>query len=153
MSYNTCIDLMRRDNYKEAIKCYQNHLKKDKDNPFTIYQIGKCYLSINEYKKAHKFFTKALDLKPDQFSFWLALGSLYMTEWKTDFRKAIEYFEKSRKLKPDFENTLFLLGVCYNRIGKLEKAEDVLITCFKINPNFIDAAILLSEIQKRLGRF
>ena len=51
--------------YEEALKCYNNALKLDKNDLSAIYNKGIVLKEIGKYEEALKCFKKALELDPD----------------------------------------------------------------------------------------
>ena len=51
------------------------------------------------------------------------------------YQKAVNYFEKSLSLGRETNFIYRNLGVSYQRAGKVQKAEDALLTALKLNPN------------------
>jgi tetratricopeptide (TPR) repeat protein len=84
-------------------------LKADPKNFETLVQIGNLYYDHRLYPEAIEYYTRALELRPDEINVRTDLGTAF---WYGGFpEKAVVEYQKSLAVDPTHANTLFNLGV------------------------------------------
>lgn len=94
-----------KDKYKEAIKCYDDALKIEKNNLDVLNNKGNALLQFEWYDEAFKCFDKVLEIDPNNAEGWNNRGYALATIEK--FEQAIFYYDKS-------------LEICHNRHMRAE---------------------------------
>ncbi len=82
-----------------AITSYNEALKLDPNNPYSLTQLGIVYYQNKDYQNAKTNLDKALNLKPDYSNALYFFGLVYDSLGQKD--KAIEQFSKLAELNPD----------------------------------------------------
>lgn len=90
---------------------------------FVYTQRGLAYEDLKRLDEAENDFRHAMELFPNDFDSYLALGTLYAKE-KREFRTAIEFYEKAVKAKPTLAVGYEMIGNAYSNLGDFEKAEE-----------------------------
>ena len=84
-------------------------LKADPKNFETLVQVGNLYYDHRIYPEAIEYYTRALELRPNDVNVRTDLGTAY---WYSSFpEKAVAEYQKSLSVDPVHANTLFNLGV------------------------------------------
>ena len=127
--------------YKEAEEQYSNAIKIDKGYPRTYY-----LMSLN-YEKAGKI-TKAIDIlkkvKNDEQSLF-QLGRLYTVQ--KDYKKAIETLKKALSKRETASDTLYYLGLAYEKQGNKKEAAGYYQKALKFAPDFELASNALKRVK------
>lgn len=90
---------------------------------FVHTQRGLAYQDLKRYDEAERDYEQAMNLIPEDFDAYLAMGTLY-AKVKKQFEKAIEYYEKAVKLKPTLAVGYEMIGNAYSNLGNYDKAEE-----------------------------
>ena len=90
---------------------------------FVYTQRGLAYQDLKRLDEAERDFEQAMELFPEEFDAFLAMGTLYAKE-KRQFAKAIEYYEKAVKLKPSLAVGYEMIGNAYSNLEDYDKAEE-----------------------------
>ena len=86
------------------------------------------------YKKAIKYYEKAIEADSDYFDAYLLLGAVY-SENKTGKEKAIEYYNKAISINDTNSKAFFSLGVVYGNDNDYDKAIELFKKGLSLNPN------------------
>lgn len=93
-------------------------------NPAFVYtQRGLAYQDLKRFDEAEVDFKRAMELFPNDFDSYLAMGTLYAKE-RRDFKTAIVYYEKAVKAKPTLAVGYEMIGNAYSNLGDYDKAEE-----------------------------
>jgi tetratricopeptide (TPR) repeat protein len=95
-------------------------LKLDSTFGYAYFNLGKVYISEENYKKAKLNFLKNLDLEPNHQEAIFQLGNIAVTEKKYD--KALAYFTKVITLNPEFMEAYNNRGFVYMILGEKANA-------------------------------
>ncbi|MBI3670691.1 MAG: tetratricopeptide repeat protein, partial [Acidobacteria bacterium] len=84
-------------------------LKADPKNADTLVQLGNLYYDNHVYPQAIEYYTRALELRPNDPNVRTDLGTAF---WYSGFaEKAVAEYQKSLAANPTHANTLFNVGV------------------------------------------
>jgi tetratricopeptide (TPR) repeat protein len=153
--FNQASVFLRKEDYKEAAKLYEQVLEFIPNDPQTLELLGSCYVMNHELKKANVAFSQLKTVQKQQL-----LSSNYVLE---DFFKGLispdglravfkevdpnmqsliekaKLLEKVHKKSPKFRSALYQLGVTYLQLHQYEKA----FLCFKkLYPEASDDPVL-----------
>ena len=67
------------------------------------------------------------------------------------YAKAIEYLEKDIKSN-EYYRTIFTLGKCYQKLGKLKKAEKCFKRVLELAPNDVYTRLELGKLYAKQGK-
>ncbi|MEJ2109362.1 MAG: tetratricopeptide repeat protein, partial [Acidobacteriota bacterium] len=81
-----------------AIELFQRSIALNSKYPSSVNNLGSAYFANKNFKKAEKYFKKAIKMKEDEASFHLNLGTLYFETEKPE--KAIKEWRLSLTLDP-----------------------------------------------------
>lgn len=121
-----------------------------------IYETRSIVPFINEYNKALKYYSKALDLikaSPSsagntEINIYLNTRIGYIYFEKKNYSQAIEYLEKAKEMSPQNVEANYYLGLSYDKIGKEEKARECLSRVIELAPQ----SEFAREAEKKLKK-
>lgn len=87
------------ENFKQAVKAYQNVLKTDKD-PSVMVDMATAAFSSGDHDLAEKTFKEALALKPDFYTGLVNYG-IFLVNVKQDIPGAIAQWQKAQEVAPN----------------------------------------------------
>jgi len=122
-------------------------LKADPKNFDTLAQIGNLYYDHRIYPEAIEYYSRALDLRPNDVNVRTDLGTAF---WYGGFpEKAVAEYQKSLSVDPTHANTLFNLGVVRSEglkdpSGAIAAWENLL----KVHPDYPEKQRVLELIEK-----
>ncbi len=126
-------------------------LKADPKNFDTLVQIGNLYYDHRIYPEAIEYYTRALELRPNDVNVRTDLGTAF---WYGGFpEKAVAEYQKSLSVDPTHPNTLFNLGVVRaeglkDPSGAIAAWEKLL----KTHPEYPEKQRVLELIEKARGQ-
>lgn len=107
------------------------------------------YYLDGKYEDALLTLKKAIELDPNEFYLYIALGILY---YYTDhFEAATSSFQRALSLQPHSADTYMCLGIAYYSIGQIEEAKEALsksIELFQEKAEMTEIFILESLLKK-----
>ncbi len=103
--------------HKEALDDIKRlrRISSDKSNIQSLY--GTYYLAINQPKKAHKAFTKAILLKPTESKYYLQRGKLLQNQ--ENYEDAILNFSKVIELDQNNDEAFLQRGIAYHKVNNI----------------------------------
>lgn len=88
-------------NYEEAIKCYTQALRIDKDNIQIVRDLANLQIQMRNYEALNETEFQLVNLRPNLKQFWIGLAfSYYLLKKYDSALKVLEAFESSLKEKP-----------------------------------------------------
>jgi len=138
--------------YKRAIKIYESILKEDEQFFPAIYNCGLIYLNqrIN-IKSAIALLEKSLIIQPNNIELLLSLAAAYEEVYR--FKDAINLIEKAKLLNQKDPRVYYQLGCLYTHFNKLDLSIKNLDYCLELNPNYIMASYVKSNLLLKEGDF
>ena len=140
--------------YKEAAEQLTQAVELTPDNASVWTSLGTTYLYMGRYQDAEPAYRRSLALAPT-FNAYQALGMTYYRMRRFD--EAITVFEQARRLSNNYRGPGSLGRVYYWQGRKaearalLDVAIDRLEHALQVNPNDVDAHLLLAEFHAKLG--
>ena len=139
------------DNYKKAIELLKSIEKTEENTYIWNYRIAYSYYYLDNYLKAKKYFSKAIEINPNEADSHLFLCWTYQelsNKENENYEKAIKYINKSleylnsySKLQPkeDIKDELIFseerLGWLYNKLKNYVEAEQHLRKGLELGDN------------------
>lgn len=116
---------------------------------YTNFFLGSCYLSMNDPKKAFRYFNKALDLDPtkqDIPSIYSYMGICLKD--MGEYRKALSVLKEGEKYDKERTDIYNLMGFCYFKLKDHKKSIDCFNKVLKLDPSSaIDYANIASNYR------
>mmetsp|Transcript_28646 Transcript_28646/g.46406 ORF Transcript_28646/g.46406 Transcript_28646/m.46406 type:complete len:923 (-) Transcript_28646:67-2835(-) len=144
--------------YNEAIKCYRNALKLDKDNLQILRDLGLLQIQMRDVRGFIETKRTLLTLKPNNRNHWI--GFVVAQHMGGFFRRAVDVLNAYQGtldeiLKPDYENSEMLLykTMIYEESGDFQGAYDELIKSDKIILDRLAALEMKAQVCLGLKHF
>ena len=126
-------DIWRHGDPYEIIREYKALLKKDPTYPMYLFRLGDAYRRIQEYSKAKKYLTKALQIYPRYTEAYISLGFTYLG--MENGEEAYQQFEKARALQPDNIDAEYGLALSLIRLDRRKEAYKIFNDILQREPN------------------
>ncbi len=147
-TYGLC--LVRLKKYQQAIKIFDNIVKKYHSYSDAWYSLGRTYLILDDVSNAIRCLNVAKKYNPNDYSVFFYLGLCY--EKSNKIEKAIEHYLLSLELKDDHA-THINLGLCYCDVGELILAYKHTKRAFEMKTDDLDClryyVYILIKMNKR----
>ena len=147
------------DMYKEAVKQYKKSLFFNKKNIEAGNWLAYCYNQIGDRESAITQYSKVIEIDPSNRKALHSLGLLLGLEGKC--QQAIKPLEQLRSLGPITDDSeaqginfyisgLQILATCYERMGEMKKARDMLIEVVKYDTKDKNSKAKLKDLESKL---
>ncbi len=107
--------------FAKADSLYEKILAQDPNNAEAILRRGAIASENGDYTTAVDYYTRALDLEPDNCGLWFNLGILYFQEIKNN-EEAVNAFSRAKELCPDDANPRINLNVVLLTMERFDEA-------------------------------
>ncbi len=132
-----------------ALEALERSLELDRNNPVTHVEIGRIYLSMENFEKARESYAKAREVKPNYFYAYLLDALSYAEEEEIDL--AIEKLREVEMKFPNVAEAKFHLGRLYREAGKNDLAIMSFIETIQLVPDHSDSLYSLGLIYEEEG--
>ena len=78
--FNKANTLSTAERYTEALSCYLDYLRFDKNSSDAHVYIAECYFQLEEYSKSYHYYKLAIKLDPKNADGWYGAGIVQMIE-------------------------------------------------------------------------
>ena len=130
--------------HEKAIYCFDKSIYYNVNNLAAKNNQGNSYKSLRKFDLAENCYKKIIIKNPNYIKSLVNLGNLKTETFHFD--EAINYYqlylEKDKGTAEVYRN----LGVCYQNIGKIDKAKDIFYKALKLDSNFTEIDLLLSAL-------
>lgn len=99
-----------------------------------LIDLGNRYLGSGEVQLARNSFQEAIELRPDDERGYIGLASALIAYPPNQYELAIEKLDKALKINPNNLEALDLLWMAYYRLGRNEKAQEVIEKYVSLHP-------------------
>ncbi|HXK59701.1 MAG TPA: tetratricopeptide repeat protein, partial [Acidobacteriota bacterium] len=106
--------------------------------------------NLEQYQDANSAFRQAVEDNPRDVETWLAWGHLFLEKY--DKANAASVFEDALKVSPDHPDALVGLATCLAE-GNTQRVESLVQKALSINPNLVDAHVLLGWVAIESEQF
>ena len=114
-------DLMKADNYDQAIALLQPAAEKNPQQDLIWGYLGDAYVSAKKYPEAIDAYNKAIALKPKDGGYLSGLANAYAKTGQTD--KAVENYNAAAQAEPANAATYYFNeGAVFTNTGKVDDA-------------------------------
>lgn len=138
----------------EAARTIENILKITPDSAEAYNTLAAALHKIGgreNLRKAGKYYTKALEMKPDHLDAYLGMGALLEEGNRID--NAIKCYEQVLELEPEHQSAKVFLAQALIKEGEFSTARDYLSEILNTNPNNVTAYVGLGNIMRQEGNF
>ena len=130
--------------YEKAKRIFHAILNTNPNNIYTLNNLGKIYLDLNEYQKAINLTKKAWKLNPQFYMAGNTLGDAY--KQNGEFEKSETTLKQVIKVNPKFELAYLNLGEVYFLQKRYDDAENLLNKALSLMPEIKRPKIFLEKI-------
>lgn len=120
------LELFSKRNFQMAIALFSKAYKKNPNEAEYPNNIGTCYLSLNQFNDAKKYYKLAVKINPNHALYHYNLGFVYSQTREEN--KAINEFIKAVSVNKNYFPAWSKLGMLYFQRKEYEKAEGAWIT-------------------------
>jgi tetratricopeptide (TPR) repeat protein len=152
--YNKAIEASEKEDWKEAIKNYEQAVKKDPKFIYAWDNLGICYRRTGEYDKALEAYRNSLKIDPKGK---MPLQNIALTYvYKKEYQKAINAYLDFDKVHPNDAEVYYGIGqIYYDHLKDNEKALDYMSKAYNIyteqkSPYRTDAETIIGYIYKKM---
>ena len=149
--YNLGLEAARRDDYAEAIRLWNESIRYRSDDPETRYNLGLALFSVKRYREAEEQLREAVALDPLDPETHHLLGKTL--EEQGMLPEAKLSYESSLNVKPDYVPALIGLASIALKENQDKSAENHATQAVELDPNNLEANLVLSEAYFRNGNF
>lgn len=157
LHYYVGISFSREGRWVNAINAYHRALDLDDMREEYYAGLGEAYFHLNEFKKADKYFKKAIKDGPEQSFIWIAYATFLIA---TDqVQKAIEMLYTAESYAQS-SDVLYCKSACYfllgNKVQGLETLKEALVSDYSLHGLLFTFAPYLqfdSDIQSIISYF
>ncbi|MDR0568262.1 MAG: tetratricopeptide repeat protein [Spirochaetaceae bacterium] len=114
------LSALKLDYTEAAYKGFSQAWTLKQDNFDVNYNMGAFEFQQKNYEKAVQFFSLARKQNPDHAPTLRGIGHAFFKLIK--YREAMAFLRKAIELAPQDRESLFVLGECYNEVGRFDRA-------------------------------
>lgn len=137
-------------NLSQASKLYQRILYMDQGNADALYDLGMIFFATKKFDTAIAWFTRAIEVKPNEAHIYNALGNVYDAQEK--YHLALKCYERAILLNPDYVDAMYNCALSLHKLEKYNLAIEMYKRVLSKNPEFIAALSNLGVLQKQLDQ-
>ncbi len=149
--YNEGNKYLKRRDYENAQKEYEQAVAIDPQFAKAYYQLGYLLKRKGDYQKAEEYYSKAIESDPNYYLGWYGLGLLKSEQGA--LAEATRDLEKAVKLKPNYYKAYYQLAKVYDDRHKTKLAISNLKKALKLKPNYVRALELLAKIYNEQEQY
>lgn len=132
-------------NMEKAAEEYELALKNGGEVADYI-NLATVYKDVHRLEKAIKYYSKALELSPNNTAVYLNLGNIFINQG--NYEQAIKLLEKGSEINPNFVAIKSKLALAYLESGDKEKAQETFKEVVSQNSNYYEAYYYLGKINE-----
>lgn len=126
------IGLLESGFVSEALEIFLKDLKKGKEDPSLMFNIGVSYSKLNKHEDALEYYEKAQSMGLNNLGLLNNKGYSLFSLGR--FEEALTCYELAKGLAPNDHTILNNLAACYVKNNQLNRAENCLRAAVKCNP-------------------
>ncbi len=139
--------------YEKYLKVFGENRKRGALAIFLVLMLfygARTVMRNEDWKSPEKFWHKTIEVSPESYSAYNALGLVY--QQKAKFTDAITSFKKAAALNGRYALAYANLGNVYSTMGKLDEAVTVYNKALEINPKDTDVYYNLGNTYVGMGK-
>ena len=113
-----------------AMAAADTALRADPENVDLLIAAGRVRRNAWQYRQEMAFYTRAMELAPDDWRPWRFRGHRYLSI--RDFEAGIRDLERARELAPRDWDVAYHLGLAYFLAGRFSEAADAYLRCLAL---------------------
>jgi tetratricopeptide (TPR) repeat protein len=116
------------------------------------YLLGNSYFALGDLQDAELQYRKAIEIDPRKAIYYSALALLLRKRGTENADERIRLLQKALALNPSDVQSKLELGLCYEGMKKLGKAQALLERVVSSEPKLLQAHVALARVYYRLGK-
>lgn len=129
-----------------AMKELKNAIMLDKKRVDAQIQLAKAHEVLGEEDMSLLIYKRVIEFFPSSVSAYSGLANLYMNNHK--YFEAGSVYKQLLKINPNFPQAYFALGVCFEKLGKINDAIRYFRKFAEFKPNSINSAEVKRHLEK-----
>ena len=146
MHYELGILYLLCENPHAALREFKNAILLDKKKPEAQIQLAKAHEVLEDAEMAEMIYKRIIEFFPTNISAYNNLANLYLTNER--FLEAGIIYKQILKINPNFSQAYFGLGICFEKLGKINDAIRYFRKFSEIKPNSINSGEVKKHLQK-----
>lgn len=152
--YYKGLDEIKKENYEEAIKYFQDAISEDPEFAFAWDNLGLSYRRLNKFDEAIEAYEKSLEIDPNGKMPLQNIAVAY--QHKEEYKKAIKAYKKLAKIDKDNAEVFYGIGIVYAiNLKKYEKGLDYMCKAYnryieQKSPYRSDAEKVINHIYSKM---
>ncbi|MEM1413953.1 MAG: tetratricopeptide repeat protein [Myxococcota bacterium] len=130
----------------DALRAFEAAYRLEPNDPALLFELG----TRKEGAEAQRLLTRAVGFRPDMVRAHEALGDLALAA--NEDAAATASYEAALAASDESAPAHYGLGVVDYRAGRIEEARTKLERAIELVPNFLEAVLLLGQIQEQTGQ-
>ncbi len=130
---------------------YKNMFKYTSERNYMRANLINYYIKHRLYKYAASEIERFSVFYPDTAHTYFLWGNYYFAAG--DFAKAADNYNKALGKEQNFFYAVHNLSLCYEKLGELNKAADLALECFKVNPYYMENLVWLADLYLKQRKF
>jgi tetratricopeptide (TPR) repeat protein len=139
------------EDYPKAVELHEALIQRHPGRALAYYHLGFAYGILGNHDRELMNYQKAVELGLSDWGLFLNLGRLYLENDRPD--QASDAFRLAALLGPYRPETHYNLGLVYERLGALQKAEQEILLSLRLDRDQIDARNTLAVIYAEEGNY
>lgn len=138
--------------YPLALQEFESLAKEQPQSSRVQYLLGGAHQAMGNLEQAEECYRRAIELKPDEASYYITLASLLRKVVPADLAEPVRLLEKALALNPRDAEGRLLLASCYQTRGRLTEAQSLLEALVASSPELRGAHVALAKVYYRQKR-
>ena len=142
-------DDLYKEKREEVLADFEQLSKRKKYTAADYYNLGFLYDQVGGKEEAIRFYTKAVQMRPDYKQALYNLANLYQDAG--NFKTALELYERLLHFYPTYPSAYLNMGLIFNALGDHQKASQLYLKAIRFDPNNGDAYFNLGYLSESQG--
>jgi len=144
LAFLACITVLRQNDFRDDLALFSRAVEMEPHTKEAHQMLGFYYLKRNNYDAAYRYYTRALKIDGEYFSFidkfgvYHNLGITYIA--RNQLPAAIDYFKKALRIHDDALAHINLY-FCFKDLGQPEEAKEHLDSAKGLNPGLVSKLV------------
>jgi tetratricopeptide (TPR) repeat protein len=157
--YRNYGDMMDASKYDDAIRLYNEAIKRDPNNAYFGLDLASVYISRKEFDKAAEICRNYIVMYPNFAVPYSYLGYLNMMQGKDRINDALYYYEQAVDNKQWFRDsttelsTYSNLGILYFNLKRLDKALQLFEKVVVVRPDYLEGHLNLAKLYEIMKKY